>query len=53
MASGWATIIENLGFHGHNNNPSNGERFACNPTKGFLQTYEGNQSSLLKGGAFK
>ncbi len=27
-------------LHGHNKR-SNGERFACNPTKGFLQTYEG------------
>ncbi len=41
-------------LHGHNNNPSNGERFACNPTKGFLQTYEGESIfSTKKGGAFK
>jgi hypothetical protein len=40
-------------LHGHNN-PSNGEKVLhAIQQKGFLQTYEGNQPSLLKGGAFK
>jgi hypothetical protein len=44
---GWATIIENLGSMGIIITLQMVKRFACNPTKGFLQTYEGNQSSLL------